>query len=192
MSYRPPLWGNFVFYADYDLLSFGLLMKGGLLVPAMYHGTQALEKYFKALALSIIDPQGITETFAGNRWLRDHDLENFANRCGVQYPYYVQSDILDHLRRFSEYDQAARYPWVNQQHANGFSGRDIPVLEELVFHLRNDLPVVKDDYPLGMLVRGHHHLNPQSAHQNPFENLQQLAVLALNEIFSNVDGLVRR
>jgi hypothetical protein len=189
MSFRPPLWGNFVFYADYDLLSFGLLIKGRMFVPAMYHGTQALEKYFKALALSVIDPLGTTETFNGNPWLRDHNLESFARRCGTQYSYYIQPDIIDHLRRFSEYDQAARYPWVNQQYGNGFSGDDIAVLEEIICHLRNDLPIVRDDYPLGMYVRGHHQLNTESV----FRSDDHLVVVnALREVFHNVDALVRR
>jgi hypothetical protein len=191
MEFRPPLWGNFVYYADHDLLSFGLLMKGGLMVPAMYHGTQALEKYFKALSLSIIDPKGETETFSGNNWLRNHSLEYFANRCGVQYSYYIQPDILDHLRRFSEYDQAARYPWVNTQYSNGFSTADIPVFEELIRNLRSDLPIISDDYPLGILVRGHHHLDPKTPINTSLDNLLKLAVISLREIFSNVDILVR-
>lgn len=191
MSLRPPLWGNFVYYADFDLLSFGLLMKGGMFVPAMYHGVQAVEKYFKALALSIVDAQGPTETTTKQKWLKSHDLLNFALRCREQHPYYIQPDITNHLRRFSEYDQAARYPWVNQQYGNGFSGTDIPILEDIVSHLRNDLPIIRDDYPLGMLVRGHHHQKPETKRQDLYDNLQQFSVVCLKEIFRDVDGLVR-
>jgi HEPN domain-containing protein len=57
-----PLWGNFIGYADWDLLAFGWLYLGGIRVPAYYHATQAVEKYLKALALSIIDPSVTTAT----------------------------------------------------------------------------------------------------------------------------------
>lgn len=49
---RPPLWGNFVAYADEDLLAFGLLMQANLRSLAFYHSTQAIEKYLKSLTLS--------------------------------------------------------------------------------------------------------------------------------------------
>jgi hypothetical protein len=53
---RPPIWGSFILYADYDVLAFALLFQGGLHVASYYHATQAIEKYLKALALSIVDP----------------------------------------------------------------------------------------------------------------------------------------
>jgi hypothetical protein len=44
-----------VYYADYDVLAFACLLQGGLHVAAYYHAIQALEKYFKGLALSSIE-----------------------------------------------------------------------------------------------------------------------------------------
>ena len=55
---RPPLLGNFVAHADEDMLAFGLLASADLYPQAFYHGTQAIEKYLKALCLSIIDLPG--------------------------------------------------------------------------------------------------------------------------------------
>ena len=59
---RPLLWGNFVYYADHDLLAFAWLYTDGLRVAGYYHATQAVEKYLKSIALSIIDPDGGAET----------------------------------------------------------------------------------------------------------------------------------
>jgi HEPN domain-containing protein len=97
---RPPLWGNFVDHADWDLLSFGWLYQGGLLVPAFYHATQAVEKYLKALTLSILDPNGEIETVLNNRWLRTHDLALLAERCAVKFSFYAKPEIVIQLKRF--------------------------------------------------------------------------------------------
>jgi hypothetical protein len=71
---RAPLWGNSIYHADNDFLSFAWLYRGALIVHGFYHATQAIEKYFKGLALWIIDPNGDTETVRNNRWLLSHDL----------------------------------------------------------------------------------------------------------------------
>src|ERR1017187_5782772 len=109
MSIRPPLWGSFVHYADFDLLSFAWLNAGGLRVPSYYHAVQAVEKYLKALALSILDPDGVKETASNKKWIITHDLEKLAKRCSVNFPFYGQPEIQAQLKRFSEFDQVARY-----------------------------------------------------------------------------------
>lgn len=186
MSRKAPLWGNFVYYADHDLLSFGLLTVYGLMLPAMYHGTQALEKYLKALVLSIIDPSGSTETAENNPWLKTHDLVELANKCGQIYPYYTQTDVLDHLRRFTEFDQDTRYPWVNRKFGNGYSSNDTLIFEEIISHLRCDLPIIVDDYMLGIALRGSHHKHPDA----PLDIGLQFAAGALRKVFKNADNLV--
>src|SRR5437879_8359250 len=125
---RLPLWGNFVAHADEDMLAFGLLASADLYPQAFYHGTQAIEKYLKALCLSIIDLPGVSATPRTEKWIVTHDLARLAKHCGVKYPYYVRSDITGHLQRFAEFDRLARYPWVTQSHGNGFTTTDIPIL----------------------------------------------------------------
>ena len=88
-------------------------------MPSFYHATQALEKYLKALALSIRDPAGITETALNNhRWIREHRLHEWARRCETHFPFYAQPEIQARFKRFSEFDQAARYPWAQQKLGN--------------------------------------------------------------------------
>jgi hypothetical protein len=70
-----PVWGNFVGYADEDLLSFGWLYFGRLRLHAYYHIFQAVEKYLKALALSVDDPDGTSLTAKNLRWIKDHNLQ---------------------------------------------------------------------------------------------------------------------
>ena len=190
MNTHPPLWGNFIFYADHDLLSFAVLYQNGLMVPAMYHGTQAIEKYLKALVLSILDPDGRTETPSNNQWLKTHNLVELAERCSTHNPYYTSPEVVNNLQRFTEYDQAARYPWVNRKHGNGFSSAEIPILEDIIFHLRNDIPIQRDDYPLGIFVRGYHHGCPEALVNDTLSNRQRV-VLALRNIFRNLEGLIR-
>jgi HEPN domain-containing protein len=192
MSTHPPLWGNFVGYADWDLLSFAWLYEGGLHVPGYYHATQAVEKYLKALALSILDPDGVTETALNKRWIRTHDLDELARRCAARFPFYGQPEMQARLKRFSEFDQAARYPWTEQKLGNGFTGSDVPLLCDLVRRVRTDLPIKVDDYILGMLLRGHHQGRPETS-----ANFQALAgigrcVAALRRVFPGVDTIVRR
>ncbi len=188
---RPPLWGNFVAYADSDLLAFARLYTGGLHVLGYYHAIQAIEKYLKALALSIIDPTGNSETPETNRWLLNHNLVRLANRCGSKYPYYKEPKSLKLLERFSEFDQSTRYPWVLQKLGNGFTSADIPLIWDLLFHLRTDIPIEKDDYMLGMAVRGYHQNHPEiptNLLQNP--GLAD-SVAALQAVFPDIRKLVR-
>ena len=107
---HPPLWGEFIAHADEDLLAFGLLIRGGLHTLAFYHGVQAIEKYLKALVLSILDPAGTKETPSTQQWLRTHDLEKLANKCKDAFPFYGESGVLDNLKRFTEFDQADPLP----------------------------------------------------------------------------------
>ena len=186
------MWGSFVYYADYDVLAFAWLYQGGLLVSAYYHATQAIEKYLKVLALSIIDPLGKTHPYPANRrWLQDHDLARIANRCMKHFPYYGTTQVQAILKRFSEFDQLARYPWVQQDLGNGFTGADVPVICELLLHLRSDIPLVKDDYPLGMFIRGHHHQHPEYAVNPNLANMQGPAITAARRMIPQIDKMVR-
>ena len=191
MSLRAPLWGNFVGFADWDLLSFAWLYHGGLRVPGYYHATQAMEKYLKGLTLSILDPDGETETALNNRWRRTHDLAALAERCAARFPFYGQPVMVARLRRFSEFDQVARYPWVEQEHGNGFNSSDVPLLWDLVHHLRTDLPIKVDDYILGVLVRGHHHGRPEASTNRYLLSELGECLAALRRMFPEVDRIVR-
>jgi hypothetical protein len=185
---RPPLWGNFIFYADNDLLAFGLLVRGGQLPLGLYHGVQAIEKYLKALVLSIIDPCGNQETPQTQQWIRTHDLEKLAKCCMQKFPHYSDPAVIANLKRFGEFDQATRYPWVNRSLGNGFSPEDIPVIGNMCRQLRNDLPIILDDYPLGMVERGYYHCDRSHA-LSPLECRE--AVEALRKVLPNLDEFVR-
>jgi HEPN domain-containing protein len=190
MSFRPPLWGNFVGHADQDFLAFGLLNAGGMFVLAAYHGTQAIEKYLKALALSIVDLPGTTATPVTEPWIKTHNLEKLARRCGTKYPFYVQQNTLDLLKRFAEFDQLARYPWVEQNHGNGFTTADIPIFGDLILQLRKDIPISKDNYSLGIEVRGHYH-NAEKSPVPTWDVYPHHAVEALRSLFPNINDFVR-
>jgi len=187
--FRPPLWGNFIAYADEDFLTFGLLAVNGLLSQAFYHGTQAIEKYLKALALSIVDPGGTFATPETENWIRTHNLGTLAKRCTSIDIFYSQTENLTVLQRFAEFDQFTRYPWVEQIHGNGFSGGDIEHFGRIILKVRNDLPIIRDDYSLGMEVRGHFHLSKKK--HPAWDHYHHHAVVALRELFPNIDDFVR-
>lgn len=188
---RPPLWGNFVAVADTDVLALACLWQNRLYLPAFYHGTQAIEKYLKALALSIIDPDGVREAPSTNPWLFKHPLCPLADRCKARYPYYGEVSVQTNLRRFTEFDQAARYPWVEQKHGNGFATDDLPIFIEMIARLRSDIPIQLDDYYLGMLVRGHHQGHPEARVNAAEEGRRTLALNALKQLWPDVRQLVR-
>jgi HEPN domain-containing protein len=188
---HPPLWGNFVGHADEDLLAFAWLWKGGLMLPAYYHATQAVEKYFKALCLSIIDPDGSKETAANKKWIITHDLGALAKRCQERFPYYGEPAVVTELQRLSEFDQATRYPWVPRKHGSGFSGDDLAVFCALISHLRTDIPIQVDDYLLGILIRGFHHANPAFAVNEYLLAQRKASVMALQQLWPDVKKIVR-
>ncbi len=187
---RPPLWGNFVSYADEDILSIGMLCGGGLYLPAFYHATQAVEKYLKALILSIIDPNETELILEKYKFLKTHNLLKLASRCESRYMYYADQKTIGNLIKFSEYDQATRYPWVKRQHGNGFSSSDFAIFEEILIELRSDIPIDIDDYKLGIAVRGYHFASPD---KNENLNGPQIkdAVGNLRKIFIKLDQFVR-
>jgi HEPN domain len=193
MRDRSPLWGNFIHHADRDLLAFGLLAYAQMYPEAFYHGTQAIEKYLKALYLSIKDPDGHTATPETEKWIKGkdgHNLEKLAQKCGVKYSYYIQKDVLNHLRRFTEFDQLARYPWVDQKYGNGFTSADVSHFGEIACRLRNDIPIQIDNYMLGMEVREHFHNTEKSPHQAwPYYSHQ--AVTALSCVMPDIKSFVR-
>jgi HEPN domain-containing protein len=187
---RPPLWGNFIAYADDDLLAFGVLIHGGLYVPAYYHGVQAIEKYLKALVLSILDPSGTIQTPITQPWLRTHNLEKLAIQCKDTHTYYTQSDAIANLRRLTEFDQGTRYPWADQILGNGFSGEDVQIISDMCKRLRNDLPIQRDDYKLGIEVRGYFHGDRlKTPPGNQFHSHE--AVKALRKVIPSLDDFVR-
>lgn len=185
------VWGNFVRYADLDVLAFAVLFQSGLRVAGYYHGTQAIEKYLKALAV-VLDPSGVSAAGVAARWLRTHDLNQLAGRCKAHYPFYGQTRIAAKLKQFSEFDQCARYPWVEQKYGNGFnSGEFLPVFWELTKQLRNDIPMSVDNYPLGIGIRGRYYREP--THEVNEYLLLDLkpGVTALRSLFPDVNSLVR-
>ena len=187
---HPPLWGNFIAHADEDLLAFGLLIRGGLYTLAFYHGVQAIEKYFKALVLSILDPAGTKETPLTQKWLRTHDLGELADRCKDAFPFYGESDVLNNLKRFTEFHQPTRYPWVERVLGNGFCSDDISIIGDLCKQLRRDLPITRDDYKLGMEVRGYFH-GDRSRRDQSWEHYSHEAVAALRSVLPSLNEFVR-
>jgi HEPN domain-containing protein len=186
---RPPQWGNLVFHADKDILALGVLAYAQQYSQAFYHGTQAIEKYLKALYLSTKGAHATTDTEKCLRGKDGHDLVKLAQKCGQEYPYCIQDDVLVSLQRFAEFDQLARYPWVDQNHGNGFRGEDIFVIAEIARRLRNYIPIQIDNYPLGMEVRGYFHNSGKSDPRSPLYSHQ--AVDALRKVIPNINLFVR-
>ncbi len=187
---RPPLWGNFIDHADEDFLAFGILSVSGLPRSASYHGTQAIEKYFKALHSSIHDPQGVSATTETVKWLgRTHNLEELAVKCKDKYPSFSEDSTLNSLRRLSKFDQTTRYPWVKGEDESDFQGSDIDIFGELILRIRNELPIDRDDYLLGMEVRGYFHLSKMPHPARDF--YPHHGVEALRSLFPNINDFVR-
>jgi len=193
MKQRPPRWGNLVYHADNDFLAFGILIDAGLFVEGFYHGVQSIEKYLKAVALSIYDPTESKSNEEWVKWLKEfsHKVENLGNYCGFKYPYFIESQINISLKRFSEFDQATRYPWVERTLGNGFSGADIPIFFDIIKNARNSLPILIDDYPLGIYVRGHHYENVNLVVKGPVADILKISVKKIKRIFPDLDKLVR-
>jgi len=194
MKQHPPRWGNLVFHADHDFIAFGVLFVNGLFVESFYHGVQSIEKYLKALALTIYDPSEVKTNEEWVSWLRNfsHDLEKLGNYCGQTYPYYIQKQTNSTLKRLSEFDQATRYPWVERSLGNGFSGADLPIFFAIIKNLRNNLPIKEDDYPLGIAVRGHHQFHPNVKIDNYFSKLLINTAKKIRTIFPGINDLVRK
>jgi len=155
-----------------------------------YHAGQAIEKYLKALALAVIDPDGKRLTALNARWVRTHDLNKLAKRCANQFPYYGTADTTRKLALFTEFDQATRYPWVSRALGNGFSSADVPAMWDLIRHLRTDIPIKTDDYLLGMVVRGHHQGRPDTVSQGT-NCRYALPKAAVERMFPDVTSIVR-
>lgn len=96
------------------------------------------------------------------------------------------------LARFTEFDQATRYPWVKQNLGNGFTSADMPLICEILIRLRTDIPITKDDYPLGMFLRGHHHNHPEHPVNAHLAALQGPPIAAARAVIPNVDQMIRR
>jgi hypothetical protein len=193
MKQHPPRWGNLVGHGDHDFIAFGLLIDAGLFVEGFYHGVQSIEKYLKALALTIYDPSQLKSNEEWVKWLKkySHNLEKLGNFCGSKFPYFTETKINDSLKRFSEFDQATRYPWVEKTLGNGFSGRDIPIFFDIIKNARNSLPIIIDDYPLGIYVRGHHYENVNYKINGPIADPIINSVKKIRRIFPEIDKLVR-
>jgi hypothetical protein len=192
---RAPVWGNLVAHADEDLIASAILFVTRVRLQGFYHAQQAVEKYLKALALSIIDPTHQMTGVARETWLKKagHKLAPLARRCSSVNQYYALPETIAHLERFSEFDQAARYQFVVQKYGNGFSSAETSVLQDLVLHLRNDIPIVLDDYLLGMTVRGffHHHPDRRSDTDPGNEANRLTHLAALKATFCDVEKMVR-
>jgi HEPN domain-containing protein len=180
-----PHWGAFLYYADWDLIAFAWLLYGQLYVPAYYHASQSIEKYFKSLILATTNPLPLNTS-----WLNSHSLSHLSKLCAQNFPYYEQPAIRKKLALFTEFDAATRYPSVPRQHGNGFTSEDIPVIWELIRHLRRDIPIVRDDYPLGMVVRGHFQGKPTVP--DPAADLYRSSRTALLRLFPDVRDIVLR
>jgi hypothetical protein len=190
------MWGNFIGHADDDLIAAALLHSADCFELPYYHAQQAIEKYMKALAIAIVDPDGTSSYDQHRRWCEGragHDLVKLASRCAAANPFYTEPATTALLEKVQEWGTCTRYPWVETEHY-GKSGDDLPVIENVVLHLRGiDLPIVRDDYWLGMIVRGRHHLHPEATPftAEPWLSRRRHQLDALNAVFRNVSALVR-
>ncbi len=181
-----------MYHADQDVLALAVLYDSGLIVPAMFHGAQAVEKYLKALALALTVPDEHLRASGPPKWMWTHDLVQIADRCSPSLPSYGTQGVRDKLGRFSTFNENARYPWSKSP--SGFVlSRDLDDLKELILRLRRDLPIVVDDYVLGLAVRGHFHREPKRPANQGGLSGEQSAVPALRRLFGDADlhSLVR-
>ena len=70
------------------------------------------------------------------------------------------------------------------------SSSDIPLIWDLIRHLRTDVPIKLDDYLLGMVVRGHHQGQPNAVNQG-INNRYGLSKVAVVRMFPDVATIVR-
>lgn len=197
MCTKPPQWGNFIYYADMDLQAFACLHRDGIYSPARYHAVQTIEKYLKALALSIEDPDGKKSgeiTKGKNSWVKYplHRLDDLAKRCAKNYPGYGDEKILQVLKRLSKLDQYYRYPWAHENIGTFSSADDLEWFINLISKIRRDIPIIRDDYPLGMLIRGGHQSQVSKESWDLVHICSQSRVVsALSILFKDVASLVR-
>ena len=190
------MWGNFIGHADEDLIAAAILDTAGCWEAAYYHAQQAVEKYLKALAMAIADPDGTSNYDHHKSWCEGrsgHDLVKLASRCSDADHYYAQPETSALLAKVQEWATATRYPWVETQHY-GKAPVDLRMIENVVARIRGrDLPIRRDDYKLGVIVRGHHHLPPHEPvlDWGPWPGIRKRQLDALIFVFPNVRTFVR-
>jgi HEPN domain-containing protein len=185
-----PKWGNFIYYADEDVLSIGVLIAASRFLLAFYHSTQAIEKYLKALFLSILDPDGKILTWEDiKKWLQTHELDQLALYCSGRYPFYKEEKTLSYLKELSKYNQFTRYPWTMVKNVLSFD--EFFKLEKILLNLRNDIPIEVDDYPLGIAVRGFFYRAPDRKINDWTSEGNAFAVEYLRKIFPRLNEFVR-
>lgn len=189
MKAKPTPWGNFINHADYDVLAYALLMGGGLFIQSFYHGTQAIEKYMKALIWSQ------NESISSEEFLKNHShhkLSKLANVLKQYFPFYGEEAVISKIKILEEYDQATRYPFVTTKYSNGFKSSELFNINKLILRLRNDLPITRDDYILGMTIRGCHQGKPENKLSKSMLNYMEKAISEVRVIFGKeVNELVR-
>ena len=191
MKDRLPVWSDLLFHADQELMSFALLYNGGLVGPSLFHAGQAIEKYLKALALSVNDPDSVGEGPDSHLWLRTYDVGYLVQRCGAAYPGYKEPEVLEYLYRFNHYEQISRFPWQEGSRKSPLSKKDIAAYFDIIRSLRNDVPIDEDDYPLALLIRGYRQKTPSEKISMSIADLQRIAVASLKKIFPMINELVR-
>ena len=191
MARRVPAWGNFVYKADTHLISFAVLNHYMVYESAICHAVQALENYLKALALSIAESTHDSGTDYDDSWLRTHDLVRFAKRCAKKIPYYGEENLLDDLLQFYEVAKSLRDPTSERADTSGFSTTDYNKFEEIILRLRTDIPIIKDDFPLGVLIRGHSHGRPSKHKSALLPDSHRISAALLRNVITRADQLVR-
>lgn len=191
MKDRQPVWSDLLFHADQELMSFALLYNAGLVIPSLFHAGQAIEKYLKALALSVNDPDSTSESPDSHLWLRTYDVGYLVQRCGSLYPTYKEPEVLEYLYRFNHFEQISRFPWMEGSRKNPLTKKDIAAYFDIIKSLRNDVPIEEDDYPLALLIRGYRQKTPDEKISMSIADLQRIAVASLKKIFPMINELVR-
>lgn len=143
----------FIGAADKDIItSAGCRYLGGL-EHALYHGCQALEKYFKALWLLHLAPAGSTDAVLRDRTFRTHLLHKWAERCAEKFPHYGDPALLAQLARLSELDRYTRYPEERRAgNDQSMSTGELKPIEELILRIRDDLGIDLFHFPLHGLL----------------------------------------
>ncbi len=191
MKNRRPIWNDLLTHADQELMAFALLYNGDLVLPSLFHAGQAIEKYLKALAVSVDEADESTADPEGPPWLQTYDVGYLVQRCGAVFPGYKDPEVLESLYRFNTLEQVSRFPWMTGARKNPFSKKDIAAYFDIVKSLRNDVPIDEDDFPLALLIRGYRHRTPDEKISMGIADLQRIAVASLKKICPTINELVR-
>lgn len=178
--------GSFLSKSDSDILSAVVLQHHDQWIHSLYHGVQSIEKYLKAKFIALHENQGENgyEVYKKNeKFLKTHNIVKLWDKVELLEPSYQNFPWKEELSMLSEFDQATRYPYVEQKACNGMCSSDLELCLLVALQVRPNTVFRKDNYPLAMALRGYRIEDPADVKPTP-------AAQILKEYFPDADALV--